>query len=509
MRYFLAPQDPVAPRRPKPFKLFQRLLTALLLLGLTPCARASAPGVQVSTDLLKEVDPRYLSIALDTSVLLGGTWWTRRQALDLQQPDLLTLTRALAPAYLRVGGTDADKVFYALPGSASQTRPAHDSLVLDADRWEALTTFARQVQLPLIFALNAGPGPRDAAGRWQIDNARSLLAHATQRQDPVAVWELGNEINGFGPLHGFWLSGQQYGQDLHRARQLLAQQAPGTRLAGPASAYWPLLGEPLAVAPAALRSGGAALDIVSWHYYPQQSARCPLRTRPAGLRTLLEPAALNEMARQLAHVRRAQQQDAAGKPIWLGETGHAQCGGAPGISDRFVSSLWWLDQLGLGATLPGLQLQVRQALVGSDYGLLDEHSLKPRPDYWASLLWQRLMGPRVLQLRLTGQNQPRLRAYAHCHPQSGWTALLINLDPEKALSLYWPYPRERSQLYQLSAPALDSPELQLNGQTLRFDGQLSPLKSQPLASSQLQLPPASASFVQVNLPNWPGCQPRS
>ncbi|MGA2612961.1 MAG: hypothetical protein ABSG38_05870 [Spirochaetia bacterium] len=39
----------------------------------------------------------------------------------------------------------------------------------------------------------------------------------------------------------------------------------------------------------------------------------------------------------------------------------------------------------------------RQSLVGSDYGLLDQNSFAPRPDYYASFLWKRLMGNRVFK----------------------------------------------------------------------------------------------------------------
>ncbi|HEX8950204.1 MAG TPA: glycoside hydrolase, partial [Polyangia bacterium] len=80
---------------------------------------------------------------------------------------------------------------------------------------------------------------------------------------------------------------------------------------------------------------------------------------------------------------------------YIDETGNAQCGGAPGISDAFAGSLWWLDELGRLARR-GTPVVVRQSLSGADYGLLREPSLDPRPDYFASLLWRRLMGRRVL-----------------------------------------------------------------------------------------------------------------
>ena len=54
----------------------------------------------------------------------------------------------------------------------------------------------------------------------------------------------------------------------------------------------------------------------------------------------------------------------------------------------------WLDQLGALAKR-GTAVQCRQTLAGADYGLLDEETLEPTPDYWASLLWRRCMGTAV------------------------------------------------------------------------------------------------------------------
>lgn len=71
--------------------------------------------------------------------------------------------------------------------------------------------------------------------------------------------------------------------------------------------------------------------------------------------------------------------------VGLGETGHAQCGGQPGISENLISSFCWLDPLGKMARR-GQPVVVRQTLLGGDDQLLDEETLEPTPDDWASLL---------------------------------------------------------------------------------------------------------------------------
>ena len=102
-------------------------------------------------------------------------------------------------------------------------------------------------------------------------------------------------------------------------------------------------------------------------------------------------------------------QYAPGKPVWIGETGGAQFGGEPGISDAYLGGLWWLDELGLAAR-SGVEVVVRQTLSGSNYGLIDDKTLVPRPDYWNSWLWKRLMGQEVFAFHLVTNPVRRLRS---------------------------------------------------------------------------------------------------
>lgn len=477
----------------------------VLMTFVSPAASAQTVSITVSQDHVHEVDPNYLSVAIDTSVLLGGTWWNANNRLDLAHPRLRALTRALAPAYLRIGGTDADRVFYILNGSEGVRKTPFEAapISLSATDWEQIISFAKDVKMPLMFTLNAGPGARYADGSWNSDNARELVRFAAQRHDPVAVWELGNEINAYPLLHqGFRVSGKQYGYDLISARKLLDEEMPDALLAGPAVAFWPYLSEPLAILPEALAVGGEALDIVTWHYYPQQSERCLLRTQPASKQSLLSGEALNQAADMARLVSWQQQQKALFAPVWLGETGHAQCGGQSGLSGRFVSTLWWADQLGLLA-LQGHKVQIRQSLVGSDYGLLREDNFEPTPDYWLSLLWKKLMGRRVL--KTTEIKTGTIRSYAHCDPENkGWTLLLLNLSPE-VQKVYLPYPVDQAEVYALSSDALDSPDVRLNGKSRMMHQQIPALVGVKLSSNTLSLEAQSVIFVHFNQMQWPGC----
>jgi heparanase 1 len=329
----------------------------------------------------------------------------------------------------------------------------------------------------------------------------------------VEVWELGNEINAYPLLFdGFLLSGTAYAQDLKTARAMLDAEAPAARLAGPSSAYWPLIGETNPVMSDALQAGGTVPDVVTWHYYPQQSERCPVANRPAGLDVMLDPAALDEVDVWAGQVEGLRDTFEPGRPVWLGETGNAQCGGEPGVSDRFAGTFWWVDQLGRQARR-GQPVMVRQTLSGSDYGLLDDATLTPRPDYWAAVLWKRLMGPVVLD---ASAGVSSLRAYAHCAvagpevPAGAVSLALVNLAPAP-ISVTLPGNGRGVDAWVLTADGLDAPEVRLGGVVLAAaaDGslpELSPRRMDFAAGRWLDLPATSVAFLRLPDAAAPACR---
>lgn len=483
-------------------------------------AARSPVGVSLGAPL-RELEPRFLSVAIDTSLALGGRWWSPSgrvevgrgtegvQPIDLSRPELRVLARALAPAYLRIGGTEADRVHYAFGTAAADPPRGDDELTLDAARWDTLAEFAADTGLDLFFTINAGPGARGSEGEWLREPAERLLRHAAERGHAVSVWELGNEVNAFWFQHGLHQqpSGAQYAADLHAFRTLVKRHFPRSRIAGPAIAYFPLLGDPLpqrvGFLPDVLRHGGSALDILSWHFYPQQSRRCPAATRRALPGQLLGPAELDEVGRWARELEELRVRHAPHAQLWLGETGSAQCGGEPGLSDRYASGLWWLDELG-SAARDGQAVLIRQALIGADYGLLEPGTFLPRPDYFNSLAWKRWMGPRVLEVTRTGED-PWLRTYAHCSAQQPGVAVLLalNVDPVRQAELWLEQRASSVNAYEFAAPALDSRRLHVNG--VRLELQRSPqgvtwpeLEGRALDGTEpIVLPPASYGFFEL------------
>jgi hypothetical protein len=144
----------------------------------------------------------------------------------------------------------------------------------------------------------------------------------------------------------------------------------------------------------------------------------------------------------------------------------------------------------------GVDVIFHNTLASSEYGLLDQSSFAPRPNYWGGLLWHRLMGGTVLD---AGPSRMGLHLYAHCmrgHP-GGVTLLAINNSRTQASSVELPVTSER---YTLSAQPLQSEEVELNGRplTLRADGSLPELRGVPVMAGLLTLAPGTITFVTIS-----------
>lgn len=451
----------------EPLTAGRRVLLALLPAICAACAAdgGSSEGellVTVDTEKkLAEVDARYLSFTLDTDKVVA-------QKLDLTQPRLLKLASALKPAILRIGGTRADTVYYDLAPTPVRKAPDPYKLVMGREIWDGACKFAKDLGVEIMFNVNAGKGPR-VDGKWTPDNAEKLVTYTQQTGCPVSSWELGNEPGGFGLMHGLFVSGKQLAADYAVLDKMLQAEDPTAKIAGPSPAFWPKLGEVATkVTPEFLAAGaGKVVDLLTWHYYPQQSSSCPLHSRRTTLETLLDPDNLDEIERWAQQMEDLRDRYAKGARLVLDETSHAQCGGEPGISDRFVTGFWWMDQLALIARR-GQPLMMRQALVGGHYTLLREKGLEPTPDFFNSVLWNRLMGATVLDPAIADKPD-KLRLYAHCTAKrkGAVTVLAINLDEQQSFSLRFSEQLgDAREVYLLSGEKLDAETIRLNGKTL-------------------------------------------
>jgi len=487
-------------------------------------------AAQVSIDTstpVNTVSKEYISFAIDSSQVVGGKWWNptaggtemgsgtvHAPTFNFDQPQLDKMVQALAPAYLRIGGSEADKIYYSMQDTSDfqpNAPPGYKS-VMTAKQWDNVNAFASRNGLKLVFTLNAGPSSRKSDGSWDGTNAAELLKYTAEHNYKVDLWELGNELNIFWFVHGVkaQVPPQQYDKDLAAARALVKQYMPSSGFAGQGSAFWPLLGEPLNLfygyMPQYLERSNGKIDLVSWHYYPQQSRRGPIAVRRAFPSRLLDPKNLDEGKPWAKKKKKWRDSYAPGKPVWLGETGNAQFGGEPGLSDVYLGGLWWMDQLGLLART-GHDTVVRQSLAGMNYGMINDVDLTARPDYWNSVLWKQLMGTRVYDAKVGGDPSGKLRAYAQSSAgddAGSLTILLINLDHQRNAAVLFPgLDVAGSQVYRFTTPDIFGTKVLLNGSELAFnrEGSLPEIRGRQGTGSggDITLNPLSYCFVTFKL----------
>ena len=182
------------------------------------------------------------------------------------------------------------------------------------------------------------------------------------------------------------------------------------------------------------------------------------------------------------------------KSLWVTETADAACGGNEWAS-TFVDTFRYLNQLGTLAQR-GVQVVMHNTLDSSDYGLLNEDDYKPRPNFWAAVLWRRLMGTTVLQPGTSPS--PDLHLYAHClrGVRGGVALLAINASPH-AQTMDIP---KASQRYTLAAQELDSRSVQLNGRVLELqtDDTLPSMNAMKSSAGRMELAPRSITFIGVS-----------
>ena len=249
------------------------------------------------------------------------------------------------------------------------------------------------------------------------------------------------------------------------------------------------------VLPAAgLAASTGDADAFSYHHYGAASERCKAMGHQTSAGDALTEDWLGRTDQTLAFYRAVRDRFMPGKPFWNTETADAACGGNP-WAGTFLDTFRYLDQLGRLAR-QDVAVVIHNTLASSDYGLLDEASFEPRPNYWGALLWRRLIGTVVLDPGVT--NGPGLHIYAQClrGAPGGVAVLAINTSRARAALLDMPVAADR---YTLSAAKLDSKEVMLNGNALRLGtgDELPSLKSIRILPGTVGLAPATITFLAI------------
>lgn len=413
---------------------------ALILLAFLPASLAQNVEDIVlfvnTSEIVAQTDANYICATID--------WWPKEKCnynqcpwgsssvnnLDLSHPLLSKAVQAFKNLRLRLGGSLQDQVHYDV-GNQTSCHPfikqkgglfGFSKGCLNMTRWDELNTFFKKTGAVVTFSLNALYGRHQGKkgawlGNWDSSNARDFINHTISKGYHIDSWEFGNELSGKGI--GASVDAVQYSKDVTKLNavinELYKNIHPRPRVVAPGGFY-----EKAWYAKFLEVSGPYVVDVVTHHIY----------NLGAGVdhnlvNKILNPYHLSKISYTFSDINKTIQMNGSWASVWVGEAGGAFNSGGKNVSDTFINSFWYLDQLGMAAKY-NTKVYCRQTLTGGNYGLLDTKTFLPNPDYYSALLWHQLMGEGVLSI---GSDEPYLRSYAHCSKgREGITLLLINLS---------------------------------------------------------------------------------
>ena len=486
------------------------LILIATIAGLPGLSQAQNDTVQLAPATMKrvgEIDERYQSYNVEMLEVTGGKFWkpykdiqpqaesvaqssTQAQSggapagmspdlyqyrppIDLTNKRLRAMAAALGPAYVRVSGTWANTTYFADTDNPSEHPPKGYDGVLTRRQWLGAIDFSRAVNAPIVTSMPLSAGTRDANEAWRPDQARRWLAFTGAHGGTIAAAEYFNEptlASMGGAPKGY--DAAAFGRDFRTFEAFMRKEYPGTKLIGPGSvgeadADWSVAlggyGDMTVLHAAELAQYTGDADAFSYHHYGAASQRCKAMGHQTSVDQALSEDWLGRTDVTLAYYRTVRDKAMPGKPFWNTETADAACGGNP-WGGTFLDSFRYLDQLGRLAR-QDVKVVIHNTLVASDYGLLDENTFEPKPNFWGALLWRRYMGTTVLDPGVT--NGPGLHVYAHCmrDKPGGVTMLVINTDRQNSRTLSIPVAANR---YTLTATDLVSKTVLLNDEPLRL-----------------------------------------
>lgn len=431
---------------------------AILLTSLGSVAFSADPGSESSAPIaphkmprIGTVDERYQSYNIEMLEVTGGKFWKPygpeldallkqpapsaapssggdtpagmnpglyqyRPPIDLTNARLRKLAAALGPAYVRVSGTWANSTYFPDTDKASAEPPAGFIGVLKRDQWKGVVDFSKTVDAGIVTSFATSVGARDTAGVWVPEQAKRLLDYTKSVGGHIAAAEFMNEPT-FAAMGGAptGYDAAAYGRDFKVFRTFAKQAVPNMLILGPGSVGettgdWGLAYGNVQMLKTRdlLAASGPGVDAFSYHHYGASSQRCSAAGMPG---TTIEDALSEQWLRRtdetLAFYRPLRDEFEPGKSFWLTETADAACGGNP-WAGTFIDTFRYLDQLGRLAK-QDVRVVAHNTLVASDYGLLDDKTFAPKPNYWGALLWAQADGHNGARCRTVSRRPSSLR----------------------------------------------------------------------------------------------------
>ncbi|MBQ8611254.1 MAG: beta-glucuronidase [Oscillospiraceae bacterium] len=484
---------------------------------------------------LHRMDERLVSYNVEMTEVTGGTFWTRYtdaqvdgteefpmigdwrdmgklqqwyEPIDLYNPRLRKLAKDLGTAWVRVSGTWANKTYYDLEGKYTDgTIPEGFQNLLTREQWIGVLEFVKHIGGKLLISATNCPGVHAANEPYPLDMVAKLFAFSAEYGVPIAAAEFTNEPNMMamsGLPVGYTAADHARDHDIFGA--WLKENYPDCLFVGPctvgdininmggqnnvgggiANALQMVTTEEL------LGDQQVKMDVFSYHYYNGISERGAAMGGHWPVEKCLTDeylAVAGDCARQYIPRR---DKYVPGGQMWVTESGDAGCGGNT-WAPTYLDVPRTLNELGDFSTVTD-GIIFHNTLASSAYGFLEHGSFEPRPNYFAVLLWNRLMGAAVYE---TGE-PVREGAHVYCHSRKdgkdGCVYLVINNSTTDTTTVT--LPGDAVQYVLTGDGKLRSRVMLLNGKPLVLgeNDELPCLCGETVAAGDVVLPAGACAF---------------
>ena len=480
-------------------------------------------------EILRTVDERLMSYNVEMTEVTGGTFWKAytpaqiagteefppitgmHEMANLMQwydpirstdPRLIKLAKEFGPVWVRVSGTWATKTYYDFDGKGM---PAGYQSSLSRQQWENLINFVDAVGGKLLISVANCEGLHSAQEPWNPSEAEKIFALSKELGHPIDAVEFTNEPNMF-QVTGFpaGYTVEHYIRDQELFHNWVKANYPDTILVGPCTVDTMKMGDMSSAGVGAafgttcstddLLSGAVIMpQVFSYHYYNGVSERGAAMGGHWPYEACLTEQYL-EVAGNCARQYVARRDKyVPGGQMWVTESGDAGGGGDTWAS-TYLDVPRTLNELGEFCTITDGVI-FHNTLASSDYGFLDHHDYSPRPNYFAALLWTRLMGQTVFGSGISLQEG----AHVYCHNRKdgkdGYAYLVINNSTTEATSVELP---QEAEVYVLAGrDGMRSSVMTLNGNDLVLgeNDALPALEPVKQAAGAMELAPGSCAFI--------------
>ena len=490
-------------------------------------------------NVIRTVDPRLASYNVEMTEVTGGTFWkayTPEQIagtekfpslksmedvaglmqwydpIDLYNPRLRKLAKALGSLWIRVSGTWSTKTYYDFEGKyADGGIPEGYQSVLHKDQWIGVLEFVKAVDGKLLVSVNNCPGLHSAEEPWHPAQAEQLFAFSKEYGVPISAVEFMNEPNmmeGSGAPKGYTPAHFVRDQDLFH--NWVRKNYPECIVVGPSTT------DSSAVAMGPGDKGGAGVgdvmyscttdelfagaqtrpDIFSYHYYNGISER--LESMMPAAHWSAEEAQSEEYLATSGHIARVygafRDKYTPGAPMWVTESGDAG-GGGDTWGSTYLEVLRTLNELGEFATVTD-GIIFHNTLASSDYGWLKHGSFEPRPNYFAVLLWNTLMGTTVYDSKIPASEGAHVYCHSRKDGKDGCVYLVINNSKTDVTTVELP---KDADAYVLDGNGdMRSTVMYLNGKALTLgENDALPEMNGKAVSGAVELAPGSCAFFAL------------